>query len=176
MKKRFLVALSVGLAAFGVCVPLLAKDKGPGMDLIRDKPPQEAATAALVEAEALAGDDSWGLIAIARVYYLTGNKEKAQSLLDRVISKKPKASDWVRIGKLYAEGGDAAKADECFQKAVAADPKDDSGQADMGAWYIRMGQRAKGEEMLAKAFAKHADDNYHYVRAAEGLLGVREGL
>lgn len=36
-----------------------------------------------------------------------------------------------------------------------ADPKDDTGQSEVGAWYIRNGQRATGQELMGKAFAKH---------------------
>jgi len=175
MKNGLVVSLSVGCLALGVCIGLAAKDKPPGMDLIRDKPPKEAGLAALQEAETLAGDGSWELISVARVYYLSGDKTKAQSLIERVLSKKPKATDWQRVGEVYADAGEASKAEEYFQKALAADPKDDTGQAEIGAWYIRKGQRAKGEELLTKALAKHPDEMWHYERAAEAYLGVPPG-
>jgi len=56
---------------------------------------------------------------------------------------------------------------------IAADPKDDTGQAEIGAWYIRTGQREKGEELFARALQKKPNENWHYVRAAEALLNVR---
>ena len=133
------------------------------------------AAVALAEAEHLAGTGSWELIAVGRVYYLSGDKSKGQALFDRATSGKPGSSDWLRLGEVYAEAGENSKAEECFQKALAADPKDDSGQAEVGAWYIRTGQRAKGEELLAKALQKHPDEIWHYVRASEALLGVAPG-
>jgi hypothetical protein len=55
---------------------------------------------------------------------------------------------------------------------LVLDPEDDSQAAEVGAWYIRIGQRAKGEQYLAKAFHARPHESMHYVRAAEGLLGV----
>ena len=40
------------------------------------------------------------------------------------------------------------------------------------AWYISIGQRDKGEELLARALARNPDEMWHYVRAAEALLKV----
>ena len=82
------------------------------------------------------------------------------------------ASDWHRIGMVYAEAGENAKAEPLLQKALAAEPKDDTGQAEVGAWYIRTGQREKGEELLTKAFARNPDELWHYVRTAEAFLNV----
>jgi len=115
------------------------------------------------------------LIAIARVYYLSGDHAKAQSLIDRALSHKPKATDFQRVGEIFAAAGDSAQAETYYQRALAADPKDDTGQSEIGAWYIRLGQREKGEELLAKALAKNPDDLWHYVRASEAYLSVPPG-
>jgi tetratricopeptide (TPR) repeat protein len=166
----------VGFMALGAGLALAAKQQAePGIQVIQGKPDKEAGAAALAEAEHLAGSGSWELIAVGRVYYLSGDKSKGQALFDRATTGKPGSSDWLRLGEVYAEAGENSKAENCFQKALAADPKDDSGQAEVGAWYIRTGQRAKGEELLAKALQKHPDEIWHYVRASEALLGVPPG-
>jgi len=175
MKTALVVTVSVGCMALGVCAGILAKDKYPGIDLIRGKPAHEAGMAALQEAEVLAGKGSFELIAVARVYYLTGDKDKAQAIIDRVSSGKPAASDWQRIGEIYADAGENSKAEDYFQRALAADPKDDTGHAEIGAWFIRIGQRDKGEDLLAQAFNRNPGDVWHYVLAAEALLGVPKG-
>ena len=175
MKIQLTSAICAACVAFGAGVVLAAKDKGPGMELIRGKPAHEAGIASLQEAEKLAGSGSWELLGVARVYFLSGDKSKGQALIDRVLSSKPNSSDWFRIGQIYAEAGDNAKAEEYFTKALAADPKDDTGHAEVGAWYLRHGDREKGEAELAKAFEKHPDEVWHYVRAAEGLLNVPPG-
>ena len=131
--------------------------------------------AALAQAERMPGNESWELIGIGRVYYLSGDKARGQALFDRVTSSDPERSDWQRIGDVYAEAGENEKAEAHFQKAIAAGPKDDTGQSEIGSWYIRIGQREKGEELYAKALARNPDDVWHYVRAAEAYLGVPRG-
>ncbi len=176
MRKGLVVALSLGCLTLGIGVGYAAKEKPPGMDAIRGKPAKEAAMSALATAETLAGEDTWQLIAIARVYYLSGDKAHGQAIIDRVnASKGAKGNDWQRIGRIYSEAKENAKAEEFFNKTLAYDAKDDSGRAEIGAWYIRNGNRDRGEQLLTEAFARHADDPYHYIRAAEGLLGVPEG-
>lgn len=169
MRKIVVTALAAACLTLGFGVGY-AKAKGPGVSLVAGKPAKEAGLAALQEAQRLAEDGSWETIGVARVYYLSGDKATGEALLDKVLKGKPEPSDWHRIGQLYAAAGENAKAEEFFQKALAADPKDDTGHAEVGAWYIRMGQREKGEALLAKAFAKNPDEFWHYVRMAEAFL------
>jgi tetratricopeptide (TPR) repeat protein len=174
MKTGLAAALAAGCLLVGMGIGYAAKEKSPGIEPMRGKPPKEAGIAALQQAERLAGDGSWELLGVARVYYLTGDKPKGQALIDRALNARPEPSDWQRAGEIYAEAGEAARADELFQKVLALDKKhkDDTGRATIGAWYIRLGQRDKGEELLAEALARNPDENWHYVRAAEAYLGV----
>jgi tetratricopeptide (TPR) repeat protein len=172
MKNSLVVLLSLGCLVLGAGVAIAAKSTSAGIDAIRGKPPQEAAAAALVEAERLAGSGTWELIGVARVYYLSGNKARGQAIIDRIMGGKTDHGDWQRIGQVYADAGENDKAAQYFQRALAADPKDDTGQAEIGAWYIRIGQRDQGEALLAKALARNPDETWHYVRAAEAFLNV----
>jgi tetratricopeptide (TPR) repeat protein len=179
MKSISVIVLSAACLALGATIGAAARDKSifPGIELIRDKPAREAGLAALQEAETLAGPKgTWELISVARVYYLTGDKARGQALIDKVMSGKTVHSDWLRIGQLYADAGEVSKASGYFQRTIAATPRDDSGEAEIGAWYIRVGQREQGEALLAKAFAKNPDETWHYIRAAEGLLNVSPAL
>jgi tetratricopeptide (TPR) repeat protein len=177
MKTAFTAALAAGCLVIGLGIGIAAKEKGPGIDLVRGKPPKEAGLAALAEAERLAGTGTWELLGVARVYYLSGDKAKGQALIDRVLGAKAQGSDWQRVGEIYADAGEQQKAEEDFQKMLALDVKgkDDTGRAEVGTWYIRIGQREKGEELLAQALARNPDEVWHYVRAAEAYLGVPPG-
>jgi tetratricopeptide (TPR) repeat protein len=175
MKTALSAALAAGCLLIGIGVGYAAKEKPPGIDLIRGKPAKEAGLAALQEAETLAGTGSWELLGVARVSYLSGDKARGQALIDRVLNAKPKGSDWQRAGEIYADAGEVQKAEELFQKALSADPKDDTGQAEIGAWYIRIGERQKGEELFAQALTRNPGELWHYLRAAEALLGVPPG-
>ncbi|HSY04872.1 MAG TPA: hypothetical protein VK803_02930 [Steroidobacteraceae bacterium] len=179
MKAHLALALAAGCLIFGIALGVAArtKEKAPGIEVIRGKPPKEAAMAALEEAQKLAGTSSWEVLGVARVYYLSGDKARGQTLIDQVVHGKAEASDWQRIGQIYVEANENPRAEEAFQKVLAADPKasDDTGRAEIGAWYIRIGQRDKGEELFAQAFAKNPDETWHYLRAAEAFLGVPPG-
>jgi tetratricopeptide (TPR) repeat protein len=160
--------------AIAATVGYAAKEVGGGVAVFKGKPAKEGAYAALAEAEKLAGNGSWELIGVGRVYYLSGDKDKGQAIFDRVVKAKPTAGDYQRIADVYAEAKETAKADEYYDKVLAADTKgkDDTGQAEIGAYYIRTGRRDKGEELFAKALGKSPNENWHYVRAAEALLNV----
>lgn len=177
MKTGLTAALAAGCLLVGMGVGYAAKEKSTGIDLMRGKPPKEAGIAALQQAEKLAGKGSWELLGVARVYYLSGDKATGQALIDKVLNGKPESSDSQRAGEIYAEAGETARAEELFQKVLAADKKqkDDTGRAEIGAWYIRTGQRDKGEELLAQALTRNPDETWHYVRAAEAYLGVPPG-
>ena len=175
MRTRWAGTLAAGTLLLGIGLGIVAGERGGGMAVIQGKSPTEAAAAALTEAERLAGKGSWELIAVGRVYYLSGNKARGQAIFDRVSAAKPKPSDWQRIGEVYAEAGENDRAAEYFQKAMADNAKDDTGAAEIGAWYIRMGQRDKGEELLAQALARNPDEMWHYVGAAAAFLKVPPG-
>jgi tetratricopeptide (TPR) repeat protein len=160
-----------GLAlAAGVGIGMAAKLSGGGIAVFRGRPDHDAALAALAEAERLAANNTWDLIAVGRVYYLSGDKAHGQELFDRATSGKQDAQDYARIGRIYAQAGDAGKATESFAKMLDLEPKEEWVLAEAGAWYIRTGDRAKGEELLGRALQKAPNDASIYVRAGEGLL------
>jgi tetratricopeptide (TPR) repeat protein len=175
MKTGLAVALAVGCFVAGVAFGFGKKEKPPGIETIRGKPPQEAALSALQEAEKLAQDNSWEVLGVARVYYLSGDKTRGQAVMDRVLNAKPAASDWKRVGDIYAEAKEQEKAEAAYDKALAGDRNDDNERAEIGAWYIRLGQRDKGEELFSQAFAQNPEDVWHYLRAAEAFLAVPQG-
>ena len=177
MKTGLATALAAGCLLLGIGVGFAAKEKSAGMDPMRGKPAREAGLAALQQAEKLAGKGSWELLGVARVYYLSGDKATGQAMIDKVLGGKSEPSDWQRVAEIYAQGGETARAEELFQKVLAADKKqkDDTGRAEIGAWYIRIGQRDKGEELLGQALTRNPEETWHYVRAAEAYLGVPSG-
>ena len=174
MQRMTVVCLAIACLAIGTVVGYAAKANGGGVAVFKGKPANDGAYAALAEAEKLAGNGSWELIGVGRVYYLSGDKAKGQAIFDRVLNAKPVTSDYERLADVYADAKENDKADEYYQKVLAADPKgkDDTATAQIGAYYISTGRRDKGEELFAKALGKNPNELWHYVRAAEGLLGV----
>jgi tetratricopeptide (TPR) repeat protein len=172
MKPTLVAAAAAISLLLGVGIGFAAKYKGAGIEVIRNKPDKEAGLAALREAEQLANNGSWELIAVGRVYYLMGEEARGQALFDHVINGKPGGADFERIAEVYAEAGENDKASASFEKMLALDPRDDSSQAEVGAWYMRIGQRAKGEALLAQALDRRPNEPWYYLHAAESLLGV----
>jgi tetratricopeptide (TPR) repeat protein len=172
MRPSLVAMIAASSLLLGVGIGFAAKYKGAGFEVIRGKSDKDAAAAALAEAEHLANGGSWELIAVGRVYYLSGEKAHGQALFDGVTNGKAGGADLERIANVYAEAGENDKASFMYERMLAIDPKDDSSQAEVGAWYIRIGQRAKGEALLALAFERRPNESGYYVRAAESLLGV----
>jgi tetratricopeptide (TPR) repeat protein len=177
MKNNLAAAAAAGCLVCGFGIGIAAKETPPGMSVFLGKPAKEAGLSALQEAEKLAGDGSWELLGVARVYYLSGDKARGQAIIDRVLTVKAKGNDWQRAGEIYAAAGETKKAEDAFQRTLDADPKvkDDTGRAEIGAWYIRTGQRGKGEQLLSQAFLRNPAEVWHYVRAAEAYLEVPPG-
>src|SRR5271170_3402087 len=107
MRTGWVIALSAATMILGIGIGVASsKSTSLGIAAIQGKSAPEAAAGALGEAERLAGKGSWELIGVGRVYYLSGNKPRGQAIFDRVTSGKPEASDWERIGEVYAEAGE----------------------------------------------------------------------
>jgi tetratricopeptide (TPR) repeat protein len=170
MLITIIAAGAVGLLAGWV----VAKDKNPvDSTLFTGKPTSEAAAALLDVAEKQAGIGSWELIALGRVYYLSGQKEKGQALFERATAREAGVGDWRRLAKVYIEAGELERAAGALQKALAAEPKDSKALAELGAVRNLAGDRAKAEEMFAKSFEAKPDEFWNTLNAAASYLGVK---
>ncbi len=158
--------------ALGVVVGIAASAMKCDDSMYLGKSPKDAAVALLGAAESQAGSGSWELIGVARVYYLAGEKTSGQVILDRVTSGKVKGNDWIRIGRLYAEAKEWGKANEAFDRALQAEPKDANYFAEVGAWYNLQGNRAKAEELFGRSFKLKADEVWNTVNVAGSYVGV----
>ena len=161
----FVMGVVVGLA--------LAADKKVDPAIYQGKAPEQAARALLEAAQVQAGNGSWQNIAVARVYYLMGDRAAANAILERFPSDKLKGNDWIRVGRLYVEAGDWDKAREAFDRLLAVDPDDPDYQAEIGAFYNLHGDRARAEELFARSFAKDPSDVWATVNAAGSYVKVR---
>jgi tetratricopeptide (TPR) repeat protein len=167
MKARLALALS--LFVFGVAVGYAAKKAAPSA--YRSKSKQEAAKALLETAKTQAGNGSWERIAIGRVYYLGGMKPEGEAIFQSVLAKKPESSDLFRIARVYREAGEWPKAKELFDRYVKANPKDDKGLAEVGAYYMMNGDRATAEDLFDRSF-KLESELWATVSAAGAYVDV----
>ena len=167
------VCLMCFVAGFGVRGAAQGRRPTYSADLFQGKEPAAAAAALLDGALQLAGNGSWERIAVGRAWYLGGDKAKGQQIIDGVTSsRRVEGSDWFRIGRTYAEAGEWEKAREAFERFVAANPGDDSGLLEYGAFANVHKDRGKAEEMFARAFKENPREFWHWVNAGGSYLGV----
>ena len=172
MSKRTLVYVLAALAVGLVAGRALAKKDPTTTDLFAGKSPKDAGAALLEKARGYAGTGSWENIAVARVYYLTGQKDEGQKIMDAAIAKKAQDSDWIRIGRVYYEAGEWDKAKAAFDKVLAMAPKDADWLAEIGAYYLVKGDRARAEELFGRSLQEDPENMRNDLRMAGGYLGL----
>jgi tetratricopeptide (TPR) repeat protein len=171
-RTRGVLVVAALVAATAVVAAAKSDDKvDPSM--YAGKSPKEAALALLPVALKQAGNGSWENIAVGRVYYLMGDKAEGQAIFDKVIARKVKKDDWMRMGRVYIEAKEWDKAKTAFDKAIALDPKDEGNLIEVGGFYNLHGDRAKAEEMFAKAFKSKPGEIWLTVNAAGSYVGVK---
>lgn len=177
MNQSRLLVVGVACFAAGVLAQAgFAQARKPTFspDLFRGQAPREAAAALLDGALQLAEQGSWERLAVGRAWYLGGDKVKGQQIFDSVTgSRKVEGSDWFRLGRVYAEGGEWDKAVVAFDKAVAMDAGDDSGMLEYGALANINRDRSRAEALFEKAMKNNPREFWHWVGAGGSYLGVR---
>jgi len=171
MHKKAVVFVLVSFV-LGALVGVAFAKKTFDTGLYHDKSAEEAGANLLRQAEAFAENGSWENLAVARVYYLGGNKAEGQRLIDKVMGKKVEKSDWMRIGRIYHEAGEWDKAVDAFTKAIAKDPEDGHKVNEVGAYFLLRGDREQAERYFDQGFAAEPADVWTTVAAAAAYLGV----
>jgi tetratricopeptide (TPR) repeat protein len=170
MNRKTILTLAV-VFTLGLTAGAFGK-KAFDTSLYRGKDKKEAGKALLELARQQAGKGSWERIGVGRVYYLGGMKSEGQAIFDEVTAKKPEPTDWWRIGRVYWEAGEWDKARAAFEKSLAKNPNDDKGLAELGAYYLLKGDRAKAEEMFDKSFNIESGEVWNTGMVAGAYLGV----
>lgn len=165
------IVTAVLLFAFAAGEAYAAKRGGIPPASYRDKTEQDAAEALLQHAMVQAGKGSWERIAVGRVYYLGGMKDKGQAIFDAVLSDDPAPSDFFRIARVYREADEWPRARELFDKSLELNPKDEKGLAEVGGYYLINGDRATAEALFARSFALDSE-LWATLSAAGAYLGV----
>ena len=133
---------------------------------------EQAAENLLQFALELADDGSWERIAVARMYYLSGKKERADQIIDSI--RKKTDGDWMRIGRMYYQAGDWDKARDAFEHVISNSPTDSDWMAEIGAYYNLQGDRERAQLLFSQSFKEDGRDLYNTLKAAGSFLGVEE--
>jgi tetratricopeptide (TPR) repeat protein len=133
----------------------------------------QAAAGLLAAARELAADGTYENIAVGRVLYLSGKKDEGRAIFDRVLAGKHAAGDVIRVARVYQEAGEWKTAQPLFDQVLQEKPQDEDWLAEIGAYYLLAGDRAKGEELLSRSFAEDPSNLYNALKAASGYLGLK---
>ena len=169
MKTRTAAFAATALFCAGIGVGYAASKNAPA--LYRGKSNEEAALALIEQAKVQADNGSWERIAIGRALYLGGRKTEGRAIFDAILSDKHADSDEFRIARVYCEAHEWAKAKPLFDHFVEQSPKDESGLAEAGAYYLLNGDRATAEGLFDRSFERKGDI-WATVSAAGAYLGV----
>jgi len=171
-RRRVIRITIVGLGVAAALGLALAASAVATKALFEGKQPAAAGGDVLALSLAQAEDGSWERLAVARAYYLGGQKEKGQSIIDSVMSGKLEASDCRRVLHIYGEAKEWNKVIPTAEKLAALAPKDGTALAEAGAWTYLAGERAKAEELFARALAAEPKDIWVSVAIGGAYLGV----
>jgi tetratricopeptide (TPR) repeat protein len=165
--------IAAATAALLLCAAASAFARQPRNDpaTYRDKPASEAAANLLERARAQADGGSWELIAVGRVFYLSGDRTAGQRIFDAILGGDHEESDVYRIARVYAEAGEWAKAKPLFDRYLAANPDDEKGLAEVGAFYLLNGDRETAESLFDRSFSI-TPEVWATIAAAGAYLGV----
>lgn len=173
MKKSTSMMLVVCAFLLGMAVTSLAgKKEGITSAAWEGVSAEEAAARLLEGAAVLAEDGSWENIHLARVYYLSGDKDRAEAIFDRYRSGKVEPDNLMRIGRVYAHAGDWSEAKPLFDQVIQMEPKDEDWLAEVGAFYNLNGDREHAESLFARSFDEGPKDLYNALTAASSYLGI----
>jgi tetratricopeptide (TPR) repeat protein len=167
--KIFSMAIAAALFVMGAPAGFAAQKVAPSQ--YRDKDKQGAAHALLEAAKVQAGKGSWERIAVGRIYYLGGFKPEGQAIFDEVLANDPEGTDLFRIARIYRQAGEWERAKPLFERALRENPKDSQGMAELGSYYLLVGDRAAAEELFDRSFQREAE-LWSTVAAAGSYLGV----
>ena len=170
MKPIASTVIALGLFATGIGIGIAAPELAPS--LYRDKPAAEAAKGLLDVALRQAGKGSWERIAVGRIHYLGGQKAQGQAIFDAVLAGKHADSDEYRIARVYREAGEWNKAKPLFDRFLAANPEDEKGLAEVGAFYLLSGDRETAERLFDRSFKISDEEVWSSISAAGAYLGV----
>lgn len=169
MKAKSAVVLIIVFIS-GIAIGAMARGRKVDASIFTGKSKAEAGKALLEEAKSEAGRGSWENIAVGRVYYLAGHKAEGQAIFDAVQNKK--ASDWMRIARIYHEANEWPKAKEAFDRALTLEPKDAAWLAEVGGFYNLHGDRTKAEEYFTRSLAAESGELWYTVNMAGSYMGV----
>jgi len=172
MQRSRSVAVVVLILAGAAAGAFAAKKLTIDTSYFAGKAPKEAGAALLSAATTLAGSDTFESIAVGRVLFLSGKQDEGKTIFDRVLAGKHAAGDLIRIARVHQEVGDWKAAKPLFDQVLELEPKDEDWLAEIGAAYLKAGDRARAEALFERSLAQDPSSLRNALRMASAYLGV----
>jgi tetratricopeptide (TPR) repeat protein len=173
MNRTIAIALAAALSVAAAGTATAAQKPRADASMYHGKDATEAGRALLEVALKQAGKGSWERIGVGRAYYLGGFKAEGQAIFDALLDGKHEDSDVYRIARVYQEAGEWDKAKPLFDRFLAANPNDEKGLAEVGAYYLLHGDRAGAEALFDRSFQSSPDELWATLAAADAYLNVK---
>lgn len=133
---------------------------------------EETARALLEIAVRQADEGSWERIGVARVRYLSGDREAARATFDALSGPDAEASDLIRIARVLAAADDWEGARAMYDRAIGLAPKDADWKVEFAAQLNVRGDRERAEALFREAFERKPDKLWNTLNAAGSYLGI----
>ncbi len=147
--KRWLVAAAILLIAGLLALQVYSAHMG--MHRYRKGDPR-GALPLLKVARALNPFSVKVQVALADIYIIDGQPQRARELLLNVIDRNPEnARTYNLLGVLSQTKGNFGEAKEYYNKAISANPDFALAQFNLGYLFLRQGDIEKGKELIEKA-------------------------
>ena len=173
MNRTIAIALAAALSVAGAGIATAKEKPRVEASMYHGKDATAAGRALLGVALKQAGKGSWERIAVGRTYYLGGFKSEGQAIFDSVLNAKPEASDMFRIARVYQEAGEWERSKALFERYLVAEPNNEKGLAEIGAYYLLHGDRARAEQLFDRSFKTSPDELWATLAAADAYLNVK---
>ena len=124
--------------------------------------------------QAIAKDPAYGAAysQLAKLYYSTGDMDKASEAISQALERDPYQPDFLYVqGKILEKQGKMDEALVVFQRTTIVNPKESDAFFEMGAIYEQRGDRTNALAAYKKAAALSPDEP-DYQRALSNLSGA----
>jgi predicted Zn-dependent protease len=74
---------------------------------------------------------------------------------------------------VYQEAGEWDRAKALFERYLVAEPDNEKGLAEIGAYYLLHGDRARAEQLFDHSFRVSPDELWATIAAADAYLNVK---
>ena len=97
--------------------------------------------------------------ALASAISKSDNRDSETNVIEQTAKSGNQAQDWLLLGKIYANRGDADSALDAYNRACIISPRDFTVVKVYGLYLEQVGQKRRAEQTLRKAYTLNGNDD-----------------